>query len=904
MKSGNRDQILLESLNKCARVFLKAKDFNEPAYTVYETCKKLIGATAGYVALLSDDGTENKLLFLDMGDLRCDLDPDLPMPIRGLRAEAYNSNRTVYENNFQQSKWLQYIPDGHGPLNNVLFAPMVIDDKTLGIFGFANKPEGFNEDDVLVCGAFAEVAAIGLMQHRTMREVEKNVGHLNALMQSANDAIITVDQQGQICFWNQAAEGYFGYRADEIIGKSCTCIVPEKFVEAHKQGFTRFIQTGVSKLAGHQVQVEGLKKNGATFPAELSISKWEIDGRIFFTGIMRDISERYQMQKNIRTSEKRMREIFKMMQGGGGVYQAVDDGMDFIILEYHRPSDWENLPGKDTDLVGKRFLDVFPASIEFGLFEVFQRVWKTGKPEYHPVTIYEGKEIKSWRKNYVYKLSSGEIVALYQDITERKQMEKALIESENLFRSIFETSPDPININRLDDGKFVLVNSKFLDLTGYRENEVVGRTALELDLWRDTKKRDVFFHQLLEEWQVNDFEAEFLTRDGRILTALVSAKLLPYENKPHLLAVTKDITALKQIEQELIAAHGELAQRYKVSSEKLKETEIKYSALLEALLVGVYMCVEDDVIFVNNQFGQIFGYDKEEILGMNMLELLHPEDRNQFQTVCNIPSPDGSAEGEFEIRGIRKDGDIIYLSGRNTSIEFNGRHGILGNVTNITRRKEAENELKRSEDELRLLSAQLISAEERERKRIAGDIHDSIGQVLSAIKFSVESSLFAISEQSYSTAQESLEKLIPLTQQSIDEVRRIIMDLRPTILDDLGLLATISWFCREFGTIYTDIGIEKEIQLEEGDIPDFLKIVIYRILQEALSNAAKYSETEYIYIKLAKTRENLELLIADKGRGFDPAEVAARKKVGRGMGLASMKERALLSGGRIDIRSR
>jgi hypothetical protein len=98
----NRDPKILESLINCSQAFLKASDFKYAAHTVYETCKKMIGATAGYVALLSADETQNEILFLDMGALPCELDPDLPMPIRGLRAEAYTSGKVVYDNDFQR----------------------------------------------------------------------------------------------------------------------------------------------------------------------------------------------------------------------------------------------------------------------------------------------------------------------------------------------------------------------------------------------------------------------------------------------------------------------------------------------------------------------------------------------------------------------------------------------------------------------------------------------------------------------------------------------------------------------------------------------------------------------------------------------------------------------------------
>jgi signal transduction histidine kinase len=158
-------------------------------------------------------------------------------------------------------------------------------------------------------------------------------------------------------------------------------------------------------------------------------------------------------------------------------------------------------------------------------------------------------------------------------------------------------------------------------------------------------------------------------------------------------------------------------------------------------------------------------------------------------------------------------------------------------------------------------------------------------------------------EKSLSSARQVLENIMPLAQQSIDEVRRIIMDLRPSILDHLGLIATISWFCREFESIYADIHIGKEIQVEEKDIPEGVKTAIYRIMQEALNNAAKYSRAEVILLKLARKNGVLELLIEDHGSGFDIKNIMAMDRDMRGMGLVSMKERALLTGGSFDINS-
>ena len=596
--------------------------------------------------------------------------------------------------------------------------------------------------------------------------------------------------------------------------------------------------------------------------------------------------------------QKLLQEIFKMMKGGG-IYKAIDDGEDFVILEFHNSPDEEKFNEPSQNPVGKRFLDVYPDGPAHGLLNVFKRVWATGIPENYPITVYDGEEISAWRSNYVFRLSPDEIVAFTDDITKRKQLEKDLLENEYLFRSIFETSPCPINLNRLEDGKFILINQKFLELTGYRENEVIGRTAADINIWNDLDKRNEFFTRLLDAWQINDFEAEFRCKDGKILTALVSARLLSFRNKQHLLAVTNDISELKKVQHNLSATLQELEKRYFVSTEKLQESQVKYSSLVEALLTGVYMCEDGKINFVNTQFAQMFSYRKEELLGKDILDLILPEDREKYGSF----SGDTSENTAYEIRGISKHGDIICLFGKNKVFNVNEQHISIGNFADITTLKKAEKKRQKAEDELHRLSSQLLSAEERERKRIASDIHDSVGQSLSAIKYSVESALASINDHSIAAAREVLENVIPLTQQSIEEVRRLIMDLRPSMLDDLGLISTISWFCREFGSVYNNIKIKKDIQVDEADVPMPLKIVIYRIVQEALNNAAKYSRAEHIFLRLAKSERFLELQIKDNGVGFDIHRVTESNEAPRGIGLASMKERTKLSGGSFKILS-
>jgi len=209
----------------------------------------------------------------------------------------------------------------------------------------------------------------------------------------------------------------------------------------------------------------------------------------------------------------------------------------------------------------------------------------------------------------------------------------------------------------------------------------------------------------------------------------------------------------------------------------------------------------------------------------------------------------------------------------------------------------------RAKAELRRLSAQLISIQETERKTISRELHDSIGQSLVAIKFGLENTLEKMRQGMDRESIELLEALIPLVQRSGEEVRRIHTELRPSLLDDLGILVTISWFCRQFEKVYSEIRVEKQIQIKENHVPESLKIVIFRILQEALNNVAKYSKAHLVRVSLSRTEDSLKFAVQDHGQGFDLQSSYSLKSGDRGFGIANMKERAELSGGSFSIQS-
>jgi PAS domain S-box-containing protein len=228
---------------------------------------------------------------------------------------------------------------------------------------------------------------------------------------------------------------------------------------------------------------------------------------------------------------------------------------------------------------------------------------------------------------------------------------------------------------------------------------------------------------------------------------------------------------------------------------------------------------------------------------------------------------------------------------------------MIGTVHDITGLKRAEEALRRSGEELRRLSSRLLEVQENERKRIAGELHDSIGQSLTAIKLGLENAVSRIPEDAPRGYVESLEALIPVVQQASEEVRQIHTDLRPSMLDDLGIVSTISWFCREFERLYSGTKITKEMDIEEKEVPEPLKIVIFRVLQEALNNVAKYGKADLVRVLLKETEGQIELAIEDNGQGFDVEHVRSWKSLKKGFGLISMKERTELSGGSFSIKS-
>jgi PAS domain S-box-containing protein len=303
------------------------------------------------------------------------------------------------------------------------------------------------------------------------------------------------------------------------------------------------------------------------------------------------------------------------------------------------------------------------------------------------------------------------------------------------------------------------------------------------------------------------------------------------------------------------------------------------------------MAPDGRFLYVSPSCKQITGHDAEEFIDDKTLiyQITHPEDRRKL--VDHVHQVDSDLRGgEVEFRVVRPDGAERHIAHACAPVfdsegEFLGHRG---SNRDVTERKFAEDALRESEKTLRFLSSQLLTIQETERKRVARELHDGINQTLSAIKFSLETKLEGMDGDKAPDGI-SLERIVSLVQGGIEEARRIQMDLRPPMLDDLGIVATLRWFTREFHTVYKHIHVEMEADLNESDVSDTIKVALFRIVQEAMYNVSRHSRADSVRLSLKRVDDKIELMIEDNGIGFDMEN--SRK----GVGITSMRERAELS---------
>jgi PAS domain S-box-containing protein len=499
---------------------------------------------------------------------------------------------------------------------------------------------------------------------------------------------------------------------------------------------------------------------------------------------------------------------------------------------------------------------------------------------------------------------------LERQILGRERAEAVLKQEKDFMESLIKTATDAI-VSADHEGKILLWNPAAGKIFGYTPAEAAGHKLEELIVPDFSRSR---FKEALSDGFSKGMELELKKKDAAQFPAEISFSSGERAGESAIRSfIVKDISERQRAEKAL----KESANTLRIVADFTYDWEYWRSP-------------DGPFLYVSPSCERITGYTREEFMqdpGL-LSRIIHPEDRERVtahfredlcrQELC-----------ELEFRIVRRDGQERWIGHAcRLVLDEHGRSlGRRASDRDITERKRAEEalqqrtfelqqltetlelrvqertaELAKANEAARQLSKRLLSAQEDERKRLAGEIHDTFGASLTAIKFKVED-ILQKTGKTPNAATESLNTIIPMIQEGVEECRRIQMDLRPSMLDDLGLLPTLSWFCRRFQAVYSGIRVEQGIDIQEHEVPNALKIVIYRVTQEAMNNIAKHSKADRVHLSLQKIDYRIELMLQDNGRGFDPEEAVSLESTKRGLGLTSMRERIELSGGFFDLES-
>lgn len=474
---------------------------------------------------------------------------------------------------------------------------------------------------------------------------------------------------------------------------------------------------------------------------------------------------------------------------------------------------------------------------------------------------------------------SGKVIGVHgvvRDINRRKKAEQALTVSEEKYHNLFDRAQIGMFRSTIDGKKILAVNRQMAELYGGTVEELVASSPLSL--WIDPAKRQTFEDRLLRDGEVNDLEIATVDKKGNKQVVRMSARY--YAEEECIEGTVVDITERKKM------------------LEALKESEERYATLTESSPDGIMAAGPNSlcIVFVNEAMCKLTGYSREELLAKRVGDLSEASERvtirKDFEHVAN-----GRTNEVTNVQLIRKDGTVVTVDIKGAQAQLGGKTVILGFFRDVTDLRQKELMLRQRTASLKRLSNRLIDLQENDRKFIARELHDTVAQNLALSKIQLETAARAAIDG----GGEAIKRASVQVTEAIHQLKNISAELRPQMLDELGLAPTIEWYLNNYAR---EFEIDFETKGQPFQLESKKQINIFRIFQELMLNMKKHSGADRISVLLEYGALHVTLTVEDNGRGFDVTEVTNNWSSSSTFGLMNITERVEIVGGEFTINTK
>ncbi len=467
-------------------------------------------------------------------------------------------------------------------------------------------------------------------------------------------------------------------------------------------------------------------------------------------------------------------------------------------------------------------------------------------------------------------------------------MQQQVMEADEKFLKLFHNNLVGM-ICTDEEHRVTDINDHLLRLIGLERNQAIGKTGIELKLM-DPVNIKTMWQEMADKGYLANVELPFVTVSGEQKTLLLSTEKIIVGNKPCWLSTILDISIKKEAEENIAGS------------------ELRFRTLAKTAPVGIFETdAKGNTIYVNEAWMEYSGLSHEEAINNEWMNMIHPDDReDQINKWIERSQKGETSFSEYRI--INKAGQLRWVNGRAVPLkDHNGTiTGYIGTIADVTEIKQALEILKKNHEslseqteQLRDLSTYLQQVREEERAKIAREIHDELGQQLTGLKMDISWLKRKVGPQQDGEIIKKFDDAMLLIDTAVKSIRLIVTELRPSVIDDLGLNAAFEWQVEEFSQ-RTGIAVEYRSGFNDMDVDSNTSIGLFRILQESLTNVARHASAQRVMVNVGKRDGMLELTVKDDGIGFD----TSLRQAEHSYGLLGIKERIHMMKGDFYINSK